>query len=403
MSHAHRRALSLLLSLVLLLLCPLSVHATPSSGEKEVQSPLLPLCQVGDVSAKSAILMDADSGQVLYQKNADERLPMASTTKIMTALCAVELAGLDKVIRVDARAVGIEGSSIYLQKGEQLTLLQLLYALLLQSANDAAAAIAIGTAGSIEAFAGKMNQKACDLGLENSHFDNPHGLDSEQHYTTAHDLALIARAAMANPTLRAICATRKITIPGAQEDRVRVLVNHNKLLRTYQGSIGVKTGFTKRSGRCLVSAAEREGLTLIAVTLSAPDDWNDHTRMLDAGFSAYEQVSLCGDEGFETLLPVMGGREQYVLVRNAANVSLTLPKERGALLCTVELPRFAYADVKAGDAVGRLLFCCDLDGDGEPEKLTEIPLTTTYAVPRRERPSLWKRIGTWLSDLLRKQ
>jgi D-alanyl-D-alanine carboxypeptidase/D-alanyl-D-alanine carboxypeptidase (penicillin-binding protein 5/6) len=363
---------------------------------------MLPPCHVGDVSAKSAVLMDADSGQVLYHKNADERLPMASTTKIMTALCAVELARLDKIIKIDARAVGVEGSSIYLQKGEQLTLLQLLYALLLQSANDAAAAIAIGTAGSIEAFAKKMNQKARELGLKNTHFDNPHGLDSEEHYTTARDLALIARALLAHPTLRAICATRKITIPGAEDNQVRVLVNHNKMLRAYQGTIGVKTGFTKRSGRCLVSAAERGGLTLIAVTLSAPDDWNDHARMLDAGFESYERVSLCGEDGLETLLPVTGGREQYVLVRNAANVSLTLPRARGALLCTIELPRFVFADVKAGDTVGRLVFCCDLDADGQAEHLTEVPLTTAYAVPRRKRPVWWKRLWTWIGNLLRK-
>jgi D-alanyl-D-alanine carboxypeptidase/D-alanyl-D-alanine carboxypeptidase (penicillin-binding protein 5/6) len=240
------------------------------------------------------------------------------------------------------------------------------------------------------------------LGLENTHFDNPHGLDSEQHYTTAHDLALIARALLAHPTLRAICATRKITIPGAEENQVRVLVNHNKMLRTYEGAVGVKTGFTKRSGRCLVSAAERNGLTLIAVTLSAPDDWNDHARMLDAGFESYERVSLCGEDGFEALLPVTGGREQYVLVRNAANVSLTLPRERGAMLCTIELPRFAFADVAAGDAVGRLVFRCDLDGDGKAEKLADIPLSTSYAVPRRQKQPQWKRLWAWIFGIIRK-
>ena len=347
--------------------------------------------------------MDADSGQVLYQKNANERLPMASTTKIMTALCAVELADVGDMITVDARAVGIEGSSVYLREGEQLTLLQLLYALLLQSANDAAAAIAIGTAGSIEAFAARMNEKARDLGLKDTHFDNPHGLDSEQHYTTARELALIARAALEHPTLRAICATRSITIPGAEVGQTRTLVNHNKLLRSYEGAIGVKTGFTKRSGRCLVGAAEREGLTLITVTLSAPDDWNDHTRMLDAGFETYERVSLCGNEGFETLLPVIGGREQYVLVRNATNVSLTLPRARGAMLCTVELPRFTYADVKADEPLGRLVFRCDVDGDGQAEALADVALTALYAVPKRERPGLWRRLRTCIADVVRKR
>lgn len=395
------RVSSLLLALILLLVSPVTVGATRNTVKDELISPLCDVdLNIGDISARSAVLVDADSGQILYEKNAKERLPMASTTKIMTALCAVELADISDVITVDRRAVGVEGSSVYLQEGEQLTLLQLLYALLLQSANDAAAAIAIGTAGSIEAFAKEMNQKALELGLKDTHFDNPHGLDSEQHYTTARDLALIARAALAHPTLRAICATRKITIPGAEENQVRVLVNHNKMLRSYEGAIGVKTGFTKRSGRCLVSAAERNGLTLIAVTLSAPDDWNDHTRMLDAGYEALERILLCGEEGFDVTLPVMGGREQYVLVRSAANMALTLPKERGALLCTVELPRFVFADVAAGDTVGRLVFRCDLDGDGQAEELAQVPLIAAYAVARKQKPTLWQRLEAWLHQFM---
>ena len=395
-----RRALCLLLSLALLVLYPLSARA--------VKQESLSLCPattdltVGEISAKSAVLIDAASGQVLYQKNADERLPMASTTKIMTALCALELADIDDVITIDVRAVGVEGSSAYLQAGETLTLLQLLYALLLQSANDAAAAIAIGTAGSIEAFAAYMNEKARELGLTDTHFDNPHGLDSENHYTTAKELGLIAREVLACPTLRAICATRSITIPGAQEQPARTLINHNKMLRTYQGAIGLKTGFTKRSGRCLVSAAERDGLTLIAVTLSAPNDWNDHTRKLDAGFATYERVSLCGDEGFQTILPVTGGCEPYVLVRNATDVALTLPRERGAMLCTVELGRFAYASVDRGETVGQLVFRCDLDGDNEAEVLAKVPLTTAYAVARRHRAGLWRRFVVWLDQMIGK-
>ena len=399
MPHRHRLP-CLFLSLLLLLTHPLSVSALPHSLPKAQQASLA--CadlDITGVSAQSAVLIDADSGQVLYQKNANERLPMASTTKIMTALCAVELADVGDVITVDARAVGIEGSSAFLQKGEKLTLLQLLYALLLQSANDAAAAIAIGTAGSMEAFANEMNRKADELGLVDTHFDNPHGLDSEEHYTTATELALIARAALNHPTLRAICATRSITIPGTNEGEVRTLVNHNKMLRSYEGAIGVKTGFTKRSGRCLVSAAEREGLTLIAVTLSAPDDWNDHTRMLDAGFAAYEQVSLCGEDGFETLLPVTGGREQYVLVRNETNVTVTLPRSRGAMLCTVELPRFVFADIKTDEQMGQLVFRCDIDGDGQAELLATVPLTALYAVPKREKPGPWKRFWAWIDRI----
>lgn len=359
--------------------------------------PLPYLDSIGSLSAKAAILIDADSGQVLYGKNENEQLPMASTTKIMTALCALELADINTVIEVDPAAVGIEGSSVYLYEHEKLTLTQLLYALLLESANDAATAIAIGICGSVEAFAERMNDKARALGLEHTHFENPHGLDSETHYTTAHDLAIIAREALGHPLLRTIFATRKITIPLNGSEGVRLLQNHNKMLRYYDGAIGVKTGFTKKSGRCLVSAAERDGLTLIAVTLCAPDDWNDHERMLDAGFAALERVTLCARGGFESLIPVTGGREGYVMVQNASAVSVTLPRDRGAMLCTVELARFLYADVQANEAVGQLVFRCDVNGDGTRELLATVPVQTVYGVERRPKKNPIQRFWLWLT------
>ncbi len=384
----------------LLLLCLLAAGLTPAVAAADAPGPAVSLPYldgVGSLSAKAAVLIDADSGQVLYAKNETARLPMASTTKIMTALCAVELADASTVIEVDPAAVGIEGSSVYLYERERLTLAQLLYALLLESANDAATAIAIGLCGSVEAFAEQMNAKARALGLINTHFENPHGLDGETHYTTAHELALIAREALRHPLLQTIFATRKITIPLNGTEGVRLLQNHNKMLRYYEGAIGVKTGFTKKSGRCLVSAAERDGLTLIAVTLCAPDDWNDHERMLDAGFEALERVTLCARGGFETLVPVTGGREGYVIVQNASAVSVTLPRKRGAMLCTVELPRFLYADVAADESIGRLVFRCDVDGDGTPEALADIPLQTAYGVERRPRLSLIRRLWTRLT------
>lgn len=382
----------------LLLLCLIAtVLPTPVSASDASAAVALPYLEsIGQVSAKAAILIDADSGQVLYAKNEETRLPMASTTKIMTALCAVELADADTVIEVDPAAVGIEGSSVYLYEHERLTLAQLLYALLLESANDAATAIAIGVCGSVEAFAEHMNERARALGLINTHFENPHGLDGETHYTTAHDLALITREVLRHPLLRTIVATRKITIPLNGSEGTRLLQNHNKLLRSYEGAIGVKTGFTKRSGRCLVSAAERGGLTLIAVTLCAPDDWSDHTRMLDAGFEALERVTLCARGGFASLVPVTGGREGYVMVQNATDLSVTLPRERGSMLCTVELPHFLYADVESGTAVGQLVFRCDVDGDGTPEDVARVPLKTAYGVERRPHVSwlrrLWDRL-----------
>ena len=394
-----RSTRALICALLLLCLLATSIPLPAAAANAQSTTVRLPyLDSIASLSAKAAILIDADSGQVLYGKEEEMRLPMASTTKIMTALCAVELADVNAVIEIDPAAVGIEGSSVYLYEHEKLTLTQLLYALLLESANDAATAIAIGVCGSVEAFAEQMNAKARSLGLVNTHFENPHGLDGETHYTTAHDLAVIAREALRHPLLKTIFATRKITIPLNGTEGVRLLQNHNKMLRYYEGAIGVKTGFTKKSGRCLVSAAERDGLTLIAVTLCAPDDWNDHERMLDAGFAALERVTLCASDGFETLVPVTGGREGYVMVQNATAVSLTLPRDRGTMLCSVELPHFLYADVQPNATVGQLVFRCDVNGDGVTEQLATIPLQTAYGVEHRPKKNWIQRLWHWITN-----
>ena len=348
------------------------------------------------VSAQSAVLMEAESGDVILGISEDTPLPMASTTKIMTALVALQLASPETVITVDPQAVNVEGSSIYLTEGETLTLEQLLYAILLESANDAAMAIAIGTAGSVEAFAEQMNQTAAALGLSHSHFVNPHGLDAEEHYTTAHDLALIARTALQNELLKTIMSTKKATIPHAGTDSSRLLVNHNKLLRAYEGCIGVKTGFTKRSGRCLVSAAEREGVTLIAVTLNAPDDWNDHTALLDFGFSQYRAVELCREGEFLLPLSIVGGTDAYVMVSNQAPLSRVLPTQAGEISFVVELPRFAYAGLSAGEKVGCVRFFCDTNGDGSKEPIGEVPLTSCYGVEQYVKTN---RFLQWLKGL----
>ena len=245
------------------------------------------------LSAQSAIMIEAGSGEVVYSKNPDQRMPMASTTKIMTALVALENCDLQKKVTVSRDATNIEGSSIYLYPGEEMTMLDLLYGMMLESATDAAAAIAIEIGGDIEGFADMMNEKARALGLENTHFDNPHGLDSEEHYTTARELAIIAREAYSHPKFKEIASTLKKTIPLDGDEGARLLINHNKLLRRYEGATGIKTGFTKKSGRCLVSSARKDSLEFIAVTLNSPDDWNDHKKMLDLGFSRYESRTLC--------------------------------------------------------------------------------------------------------------
>ena len=343
--------------------------------------------------------MEAESGSVIYEKNAHTRLPMASTTKIMTALVALELASPDTVICVDGRAVGTEGSSVYLCEGEKLTLEQLLYALMLESANDAAVAIAIGVLGSEEAFVDAMNEKASSLGLSDTHFANPHGLDAEAHYTTAYELARIAQAALQDPLFKTIVSTRKTTIPHQDTDAVRLLVNHNKMLRQYEGCIGVKTGFTQKSGRCLVSAAERDGVTVIAVTIHSPDDWNDHTKLLDYGFANYQRVELCPAD-FRFCLPVVGGKETYVTVGVSQTASVTLPIGSPVIEQTIECPRHLYATVNKGDICGRMLFLCDTDGDGVKEIIKEIPLVAEYTVERNApRRNFWQRLWQWFKGL----
>ena len=307
------------------------------------------------VSAQSAVLIDLESRAVLFEHNMDERLGMASTTKIMTALIAAERAELSALVQIPDEAIGVEGSSIYLVRGEALTMEELLVALLLQSANDAATAIAIAVAGSVEAFADIMNERAAQMGLQNTHFTNPHGLYDEEHYTSAYDLAIISAHALKNDTIAKIFSTYKATLPISSECQKRVLVNHNKLLKLYRGAIGVKTGFTKKTGRCLVSAAQRDGLTLVAVTLNAPDDWRDHMSMLDFGFANFESVVISEAGAFSYSLPATGGERKSVTLTNAEDLKMTLPKERDEVQYRVDaLHRFEFAPIFKGSELGRV-------------------------------------------------
>ena len=317
------------------------------------------------ISAQGAILIDAKSGNVIYEYNSHKRLPMASTTKIMTAIVAIESGfPLDKIITIKKEMTGAEGTSLYLYNGERFTLHDLLYALLLNSANDAAEAIAIGVAGSIEDFAAMMNDKVKELNLTDTNFVNPHGLDSDMHYTTAYDLAKIAAYALENKTFREITSSQSYiiypkNIDGTDsKEGARYLRNHNKMLRTYDGAIGVKTGFTKHSGRCLVSAAERNGTRLIAVTLNSSDDWNAHKEMLDYGFENYKNRELCKESEEQFSVNVVNGSVNIVKCENLSAVSASLPKSinREDIKSKIELPQFVYAPVKKGDIIGRLIF-----------------------------------------------
>ena len=307
-------------------------------------------------SAKHAALLDAE-GRLLWGKDANTPAGMASTTKIMTAFLAaeyIESAGEDAVTLVSDKAAGIEGSSIYLKVGETVRLMDLLYATLLASANDAAAALAEAVAGSHDAFVRLMNERVREWGLDQTHFVNVHGLSDKEHYTTAYELGVIASYALQNDLFARVVSTKHYTFAG--EGITRQITNHNRMLFSYQGTIGVKTGFTKATGRCLVSAAERDGVMLIAVTLSAPDDWNDHAALLDYGFSRLEKRLLLRENEISLTLPVVGGVASCVAVTNAKDASVVLPKGQGELTQRVELLPFAYAPIAKGSSVGQVVF-----------------------------------------------
>lgn len=341
-------------------------------------------CAVG-TSASSAVLMDADSGRVLYQSNAHERRLIASITKLMTALTALESGhGLDEVVTVEPAWAGVEGSSIYLRPGEQLRLETLLYGLLLRSGNDAAAAVAGFCGESTEAFVADMNERAARLGMWDSHFVNPSGLNDEAHYSSAYDMALLARACLENETLARIVSTRSITLEG------RTFVNHNKLLWQYPGCVGMKTGYTERAGRTLVSAAQRDGMTLICVTLNDPCDWKDHAALFDWGFAGYSACDLVQAGERLGRLPVAGGLVPVCPIVPAEGLKAALaPGERPEAVCRLET-RTLTAPVEAGVPVGELVYT--LDG-GE---LARIPLVTGAEVPDTSAPErgfhLWKNV-----------
>ena len=308
------------------------------------------------VSAEAAVLM-AD-GEIIWSKNADEKLPMASTTKIMTALVAIENGDISKEVKVNRKACGVEGSSVYLTAGEILTLEDLLYALMLESANDAASAIACEVAGSVEEFAVMMNDTAARLGLADTHFVNPHGLDDPNHYTTAEDLAKLTDYALKNETFATIVSTYKKTIPLHGDEGVRMLLNHNKLLKRYDDVIGVKTGFTKRSGRCLVSAAERNGLTVVAVTLNAPDDWNDHRNMQEYGFSQYSHQILAEPGQYQVEIACPTAPDGKLILSNRDELSVCL-KNNAEITRAVEAPHYVFPPVHEGDVLGKVVFSCN--------------------------------------------
>ncbi len=307
---------------------------------------------INNISANSACLMEAESGKIIYSKNGSKRMPMASTTKVMTAIIALESGiSLKTLIKVPKDAVGVEGSSVYLRQGESVTFEMLLYALMLSSANDAAVAIALTVSRSVEDFVALMNAKAQNLELLDTHFTNPHGLYDEDHYTTAQDLAKLMAYAMKNADFAKVTSSKTKTF-ARDGGTYFSLSNHNRLLKTYDGVIGGKTGFTKKSGRCLVTCAERDGLRLIAVTLNAPNDWNDHTKLYDFGFASYKRVYFSAQS---LKIPVISGTKNEILV-SSETFSILLPKEHNEITIRINAPLFLFARIKQGEKVGQILY-----------------------------------------------
>lgn len=329
------------------------------------------------ISAVSAILIEADSGTVLYEKNADEQRAMASTTKIMTAILTIEAGDLDREFVADSYAIRVEGTSMGLQEGDRVSRRDLLYGILLPSGNDAANAAAVDVGGSIGGFVDMMNAKAEELGLESTHFVTPSGLDADGHYTTARDLAALTAYAMKNDIFRSIVCCSSAEVEYGNPPYMRTLYNSNKMLTRYEGAIGVKTGFTDNARRCLVSAAERDGVTLIAVTLNAGDDWNDHTKMLDHGFArvfSYPLELNCSER-----VAVAGAGQSVEVYAEEAQISL-LPEQRERLTRRVLLPRFVYGDVRQGDRLG----CIEFSIDGRVIKSCPLYAASSVTADREE-------------------
>lgn len=333
------------------------------------------------ISAEKAILMDAATGRVLYEKNADGQSLIASTTKIMTALIVCQQCNVLDRVRIPAEAVGVEGSSMYLKEGEILTVQELLYGLMLHSGNDAAVALAIYCGGTVEGFAGLMNDKARSLGLENTHFVNPNGLDAPGHYSTARDLAVLAAYAMSDPIFAQTVSTKQVKCGE------RYLTNHNKLLWQVEGAEGVKTGYTKAAGRILVSSASRDGRRLVCVTINAPSDWSDHAALLNEGFEAYAVERIVKKGQVLGTIQVVGGEDSAVELIAGEDFSYSLRAEEEPRL---ELPEqtFVYAPVAKGGEAG---FAYVMLSDAV---IGRIPLVYGETVEQKteEKQSLWDRL-----------
>lgn len=360
-------------------------------------APKVDAVSLAGLSAKAAILIDAQTGTVIAEKNEKQRLPMASTTKIMSALLLLESGDLDTQFKVDNNAIMVEGSSMGLCEDDIVTKRALCYGMLLPSGNDAANQTAVMLAGSTEKFAEMMNDRAKKIGLEDTNFVTPSGLHDENHYSTAYDMAMLTREALKNEDFREICGTKRAKLKFGNPPYERWLVNTNKLLTMYDGCIGVKTGFTDEAGRCLVSAAEKNGVTLICVTLNASDDWNDHKKMYDYGFSVSESCEVSFDSS-DLRVNVAGGtaKELPVGLENVPSYTVVNgiePKITSEILMT----NFVYAPAEKGKAVGRVNFYSD------GKLMCTVDLVTKDgcgADIREHRQGIYETVLEWFKQLI---
>lgn len=371
-----KKGIAILLTLWVLFFLP--IFGNPGSSSPVVLRP--------SVFAGGYILLEKEDRLKIVGENEHLSLSPASTTKIMTCLVVLEQADLNEDVVVSENASRTEGSSAYLRKGEHLTVKELLYCLMLASANDAATALAEYVAGSTEEFAEMMNKKAHSLGMKNTHFTNPHGLDNEAHRTTAYDLAILACSALDNPNFAKIAGTKYITI-GNEESR-RTLTNHNRLLFSLEGCIGVKTGYTMHAGRCLVSACRRNGTTLICVTLNCRNDWESHTNLYAYGFDTVRRFSF---EGVTINLPLASAEQRKIEVYSEG-LSL-LGSSDSQVTSKIYAPECLYPPLSIGSTVGQVEVY--LDG----KLYCTLPLISAEQVEEPPQPGLWRRLLLFLRSL----
>ena len=338
-------------------------------------------CPANAVSAQNALVLDAATGRILYEKNADRQSLIASTTKIMTALIVCEQCNVLDRMRIPREAVGIEGSSMYLREGEILTIQELLYGLMLSSGNDAAVALAIYCGGTVEGFVQLMNDKAHMLGLWDTHFENPNGLDSPGHYSTARDLARLAAYAMENPIFYKTVSAKTVTVGQ------RYLRNHNKLLWQVQGADGVKTGYTKAAGRILVSSATRDGRRLICVTLNDPNDWADHAALLEEGFRLYTMRHILTAGERVAVLEVESGQGSRVELLAAESFDFSLASGEKPVL-VMPGPGFVYSPVTQGADAGYVYVLLD----GNAVAKVAVVYGQTIEKEPEEEPGLFEKL-----------